>query len=81
MAGAGEEALSAKLIELRDFEKHAKKWNCSLVKKKKEWAIYDDLDGAWVSGFATVSGRKVKEPYVKLFEKKIQFKRNVQRQQ
>ncbi len=76
MAGAGELALSAKLVELRDFETLTKNWKCSIVKTKKEYAVYDDIDGKWVSGFATVSGRKVKEPYVKLFEKKIRAKRN-----
>lgn len=68
--------MNAKLIKLREFEALVNRWNCSIVKTKKDWAVYDDVDGMWVSGFATVSGREVKMPYVNLFEKKIREKRS-----
>lgn len=53
----------------------AGEWNCVLKRNAKEWAFYDNADGAWVSGCAMVSGREIKDPCVKLFLKKIKEKR------
>lgn len=62
-------------IELRKFAALTKSFNCSIKKTKKEWEIIDDMDGQWVCGFATISGRQVKRPYVDQFEKLIKMKR------
>ena len=40
-----------------------------------EWEVIDNTDQMWVTGFATIGGREVKEPYVKRFLKLIKAKR------
>jgi len=67
--------MAAKTIPLRKFEAEVRSWRCSIVKTAKEWEIVDDTDGSWITGFATVSGRAVKLPYLKLFLKLIKEKR------
>lgn len=67
--------MPAKKHKKHAVESLARDWNCRLEKNSKEWAFYDNLDGVWVSGCALVSGREVKDSYVRLFLKKIQEKR------
>jgi hypothetical protein len=68
--------MTAKTVKMREFEQLVRSWNCTARKTTKEWEVIDNLDGKWICGFATVSGREVKVSYVRNFTKQIQEKRN-----
>lgn len=58
-----------------EFEALVKKWDCRIEKTTKEWEVRDNNDGTRIVGFATISGREVKRPWVKRFLKVIRAKR------
>lgn len=67
--------MPAKTVKFHVFERTVKSFDCSIRKTTNEWEVVDNLDGSWICGFATVSGREVKITYVKNFEKLIRVKR------
>jgi hypothetical protein len=63
-------------MALKNFKALVNSFNCSIVKTTKEWQVVDNTDGQWVCGFATISGRQVKRPYVDEFIQRIKVKRS-----
>jgi hypothetical protein len=67
--------MPARTVKMRDFQRIVRSYNCSIRKTTKEWEVIDNIDGQWVCGFGTVSGREIKEPYGKNFLKLMTDKR------
>ncbi len=67
--------LGAKAIKMHEFDRILRENDCQARKTTKEWEVIDNTDQMWVTGFATIGGREVKEPYLKRFLKLIKAKR------